>query len=95
MSTEVFEAKYGEKLAELALKSGASMVGESRGLHQENQSASQEGSHFAHTTRKLSIMLNYVLDLSDYTGMSNVLSNAYSIMPLVRIYMYLVGRVYI
>ena len=27
-------------------------------------------------TRKLSIMLNYVLDLLDYAGMSNVLSNA-------------------
>ena len=37
---------------------------------------SQVGVSKVRATRRLSIKLNYVLDLSDYTGMSNVLSNA-------------------
>ena len=77
MSTKVFEAKSGVDLAELALQSRASIVSGSGGLHQEKQSANQEGACFACTTRKLSIMLNFKLVLSDYAGMSNVLSNAY------------------
>ena len=67
---------------ELALQSGASVAGESGGLCQENQSMSQEGMRKASTTRKLSVMPNYMLDLSDYVldlfnyaGTSNVLSN--------------------
>ena len=72
MSTEVFKAKSRSELAELALGSGESIAGESKQLHQENQKASQEGISKVSATRKLSIMLNYVLD---YAGMSNVLSN--------------------
>ena len=60
MSTEIFEAKSRAKLVELDLQSRASVVGKSK----------------VSAARKLSIMLNYVLDLSDYTGMSNVSSNA-------------------
>ena len=76
MSTEIFKAKSRAKLTELALQSRASVVGESGGFHWENQSASQEGTSKVSAARKLSTILNYVLDLSDYTGMSNVLSNA-------------------
>ena len=82
VSTEVFKAKSRAEIVELALQSRASASGKSRGLCQENQSESQEGTQFACTTRKLSTMLNhvldlldYMLDLSDYAGMSNVLSN--------------------
>ena len=35
-----------------------------------------EGASKVSAARKLSFMLNYVLDLSDYAGMSIVLSNA-------------------
>ena len=76
MSTKVFEAKSRAKLAMLAPQSGASIAGKSGGLCQENQSVNQEGVSKVSATRKLSIMLNYVLDLSDYARMSNVLSNA-------------------
>ena len=76
MNTKVFEAKSRAELAELALKSGASIAGEGRGLHQRNQSESQEGASKASAARKLSIMLNYMLDLLDYAGTSNVSSNA-------------------
>ena len=55
---------------------GASVAGKSGGFHQENQNTSQAGTSKASTTRKLSVKLNYMLDLSDYSGMSNVLSNA-------------------
>ena len=77
MSTEVFETKSKAKLAELALQNGASIAGESGGFRQENQSASQESTSKVSATRKLSVVLNYVLDLSDYAGMNNVLSKAY------------------
>ena len=83
MGIEAFEAKSGAELAELASQRRASIVGNSRGLHLENGSASQDGAHFACTTRKLSIMLyymldlsHYMLDLSNYSGTSNVSSNA-------------------
>ena len=66
MSTEVFKAKSRAELVELAPQSGASIAGESRGLGQENQGASQEDASEVSATRRLSIMLNYVLDLSDY-----------------------------
>ena len=79
MSTEVFEAKSRAELVKLAQQS---VAWESGGLHQKNLNACQEGTSKASATRKLSIMLDYVLDLSDYildlsdyTGMSNVLSS--------------------
>ena len=75
MSTEVLEAKSRAELSELALQSGVSVVGKSGGLFQEKQSARQVGASKMCATRKLSVKLNYVLDLSDYTGMSNMLSN--------------------
>ena len=62
MSTEVFEAK---SRAELAEQSGTSIAGESEGLFQENQSASQVGASKVSGARKLSVKLNYVVDLSD------------------------------
>ena len=75
MSTEVFEAKSRAKIVELVEQSRAIIAGKIRGLHQENQSVSQKGASKVNTTRKLSVMLNYVLDLSGYAGMSNVPSN--------------------
>ena len=59
----------------------------------------QEGASKASTTRKLSVILNYMLDLSDYaldlsdyTGMSNMLSNACLVScPLQRYMCILVG----
>ena len=76
MSIEVFKAKSGAKLAELIEQSRASVAGESRGLCQENRSASQEGMSEASATRKLSVKLNHVINLPDYAVMSNVSSNA-------------------
>ena len=75
---------------ELALQSRTSIAGKSEGLHQKNQSTGQEDVSKTSATRKLSVMLNYMLDLSNYmlyfsdymsdlpnyAGMSNVLSNA-------------------
>ena len=55
---------------------------------------SQVGTNKVSTARKYRIKLNYMLNLSDYTGTSNVLS-IYSIMPLVRVDMYFIGWVYI
>ena len=89
MSNKVFNGKSRAELVELALQSCASVAGKSRGICQENQSASQEGVSKVSSARKLSIMLNYVLDLSnfmlylsdyvldlsDYAGTSNVSSN--------------------
>ena len=84
MSTEAFEAKSGAKLAELAPRSRASVVGKIRGLGLKNQSVNQEGANKVSAARKLSIILthvldlsDYVLDLSDYTGISNVSSNTF------------------
>ena len=65
MSTEVFEAKSRAKLVELAPQSGASIAGKSGGLRQENQMQTKKA-QASEPTRKLSVMLNYVLDLSDY-----------------------------
>ena len=76
MSTEVFKAKSRAKLVELALQSGASVIGKIGWLGWENLSACQEGANKVSTARRLSIMLNYVLNLSDYAGMSDVSSNA-------------------
>ena len=76
MSIEVFEAKSRAKLVELAEQSRESIAGESKRLYQDNQNTSQEGVSKVSATRKLSIMLDYVLDLADYAGTSNVLSNA-------------------
>ena len=69
MITEVFEAKSRAELVELALQSGASIAGESRGLR-------QEGTSKASATRKLNVILNYMLDFSNYAASINVLSNA-------------------
>ena len=66
MSTEIFEAKSGAKLVELTLRSGASVAHKSGRLPREKRSASQEGASEVSTTRRLSVMLNYVLDLPDY-----------------------------
>ena len=74
MSTEVFKAKSRAEIAELVEWSRASIAGESREISQENQSASQVGVRKASATRKMSFKLNYVLDLSDYTGTSTVLN---------------------
>ena len=63
MSTEVFKTKSRAELAELALQSGGSIAGKSGALGQENQSTSQEGTSKVSTTRKLSVRLNYMLDL--------------------------------
>ena len=79
VSTEFFQAKSRAELAKLAPQSGASIEGKSRGLCQENRTAGQEGTRKACTTRKLSVMLNYILDLSDYTGKNDVLSNTYMV----------------
>ena len=76
MSTEIFKAKSRAKLTELALQSRAIVAGKNERLHQENRSASQESASEANATKNLSIILNYVLDLSDYAGTSNVLSNS-------------------
>ena len=76
MSIEAFNAKFEAELVELALQSSASVAGESRGLSLENQTASQEGASEVSTARKLSGMLNYVLDLSDYNVMGDVSINA-------------------
>ena len=88
MSTEVFEAKSGAKLAELAPQSEASVAGRSRGLGGEHQNASQKGLSKVSATMKLSIMLNYVLYLLDYTGTSNILSNACIVQCLLKGCMY-------
>ena len=61
---------------ELALQSRASITGESGETGPKNQSASQEDAIKASTTRILRVMLNYWLDLSNYAGISNVLSNS-------------------
>ena len=66
MSAEVFKAKYGAELMEIAPQSRASEVCESRGPHKENQSANQKGTSEASTDKKISIMVNYMLDLSSY-----------------------------
>ena len=83
MSTEAFKARSGAKLVKLALQSGASIVGKSGGLCQDNQSMRQEGTSEVSAAKKLSVIPNYeldlsdyLLDLSDYIGMSNVPSNA-------------------
>ena len=72
-----FGAKSGAKLAELAEWSGASIANESGGRHPQNQNANQVGVSQASNARKLSIKLDYVLDLLDYAGMSNVLNNTF------------------
>ena len=77
MSTEVFEAKSRGELVELAPQSGANVAGKSRELRQGNQSVSQEGISKVSAAGKLSTILSYVLDLSDYTGTSDISSNAY------------------
>ena len=61
---------------ELTPQSGASIARGSRGLRRENQNVSQKGASKASNPKKVSAMLNYVLDLLDYDGMSGVLSNA-------------------
>ena len=83
MSSEVFKAKSGAELAELTQQGIASITGESGWLRHKTQSTNQKGTSKANATRKLSIMLNYMLDLSNYmldlsnyAGASTVLSNA-------------------
>ena len=65
MSTEIFEDKSRAKLMELVPQSGASVASKSGGLSRENQNSNQEDAS-----------KGYMLDLSDYTGTNNVLSNA-------------------
>ena len=67
----------------LAQLCGESIEGESRELDQEKQNVSQEGANKVSATRKLSVILYYALDLSDYkldllnfAGTSNMLSDA-------------------
>ena len=60
MSAKVFEAKFGAKPIELTPQSRASIAGKSRGLYQENQSGSQEGTSEGNTAKKVSILLNYI-----------------------------------
>ena len=76
MSTEVFAAKFGAKLAELARLCGASLVGDKGGFRRENRNVRRIGTSEVSTTRRLSAKLNNVLDLSDYTWTISVLSNA-------------------
>ena len=76
MITEIFGAKSGAKLVELVDQSRTSIAGKSGKLRQQNQSARQVGMRKVSATRKLSVMPNYILDLSDYAGISNVLISA-------------------
>ena len=82
MSTDVFKAKSGAELVELAPQSKASVAGESGRRRQENQNVSQEGASKASATKKLKAMVYYVLDFSDnmldfsdYSVINNVSSN--------------------
>ena len=60
VSTEVFKAKSGAKLAELALQSRASVAGKSKGIRQENWNASQVGASGASATKELHFILDYI-----------------------------------
>ena len=64
---------------ELSPQSGASVAVKSGGLFKKTKVRVKKGASEASTTRKLNVMLNYVLDLSDYAGISTVLSNVYMV----------------